>query len=391
MRLVTGKGFFRIRWTALYILSKLKFLHGFLSKDTRDRLPVGWNNKMFWLTFKTNGREVFGDYYVPLREPNSYQPKVKVAEEYHFTEEEIRNFYDKGFIGPFTLMSPEEAETLKQHAIEIAESPSKIYSYEDGDYEIGLTQEENVNNNSGDAILSNREMGQKKMNWRDRHLEDDALLSLFKSPEVTERCAQLLGPDLVLWRTQFFPKSKSMCGTPWHQATTYLFDNMAENVVQPQDPSQLFQLTVWIALTDTPRDKAPMALVRGSHRDIYPVMGGQEFKADPNAKREANRLGTMSVTLKHEIKPEDVNVVEMKAGQFFIFSERALHSSLDNQQEEWRWAINGRIVPTHTRVYTDKMLNEGHLYRTNNIVNLTLDKWKGILIRGKDRFGLNRI
>lgn len=391
MKLVKGKGFFRLRWAGLYALSKLPFLHGFLSKDVRDRLPLGWNNEMFWLTFKTGGKAMYSDFYARLREPSSYKPKVEVAEPFRLSEEDIESFYDKGFVGPFTLMTPEEAESFREHAIAVAETPSKIYSYDDGDYAIGLTQEEAQNGNSGGkAILSNREMAQKKMNWRDRHLEDEKILTLFKRPEVTERCAQLLGPDLVLWRTQFFPKSKTMCGTPWHQATTYLFDNMSENVVTPQDPTELFQLTVWVALTDTPMDKAPMAVLRGSHKDVYRIMGGEEFKADPNAEREKNRLGTMSVTLDHEIKPENVNVVEMKAGQFFIFSERALHSSLDNQRDEWRWAINGRVVPTHTRIYTEKMRKEGHSYRTNNIVNLKLDKWKGVLIRGVDRFKFNR-
>lgn len=390
MKLVKGKDFFRLRWAGLYALSKLNFLHGFLPKDIRDRLPVGWNNQMFWLTFKTGGQKIYGDYYAPLREPNSYQPKVQVAEPYRLSEEDIRDFYDRGFIGPFTLMSPEEAEAFREHALAIANSPSKIYSYEDGDYGIGLSQQESLNGNSTSSIPTNQEMAQKKMNWRDRHLEDEKILSLFTNPEVTERCAQLLGPDLVLWRTQFFPKSKSMCGTPWHQATTYLFDNMAENVVLPEDHSELFQLTVWIALTDTPKDKAPMAVVRGSHRGVYPMMGGEEFKPDPNAEREKNRLGTMSVTLDYEVKPEDVNVVEMKAGQFFIFSERAIHGSLDNYNDEWRWGLNGRVVPTHTRLYTDKMRNEGHSYRTNNIINLKLDKWKGILIRGEDRYGFNR-
>lgn len=389
MLLVKQKEFFRLKFAFLYILAKLKFLHGLLPKDLKDRLPLGWNTQMFWLTFKSGGQKVYSDYFAELREPTSYQPKAEVAEPYRFSEQDIHTFYEKGYIGPFTLMSPEEAAAFKEHAIAIASSPSKIYSYADGDFGLKL-KEEAAPQNGNVKVKSNREVALEKMNWRDRHLEDEQILNLFKHPAVTERCAQLLGPDLMLWRTQFFPKSRSNCGTPWHQATTYLFDNMRESVVFPPDPTELFQLTVWIALTDTTEDRSPMAIVRGTHKNVYIMTGGKEYKPDPNATREKNRLGTMEVAIDCEINQDNVDRVEMKAGEFFIFSERVVHGSLDNLKDEWRWAINGRVVRPDTKIYSENMLKEGHSYRTQNVVNLKLDKWKGIMIRGVDRFGYNR-
>lgn len=388
MFLVKDKSNFRLEFAILYILSQLKFLHGFLPKDIRDRLPLGWSFKMFWLTFISNGKKMYSDYFAELREPRSYQPKVEVAEPYRFSEEEIRSFYEKGYIGPFRLMSPQEAAEFKDHAIAVASSPSEIYSYENGDF--GLKFKEEVTSTGNVKVKSNREVAMEKMNWRDRHLEDERILNLFTNAGVTERCAQLLGPDLMLWRTQFFPKAKSNCGTPWHQATTYLFDNMRESVVSPPDPTELFQLTVWIALTDTTEDRSPMAVVRGTHKQVYIMTGGKEYKADPNAEREKNRLGTMQVAIDCEINEDNVDRIEMQAGEFFIFSERVVHGSFDNLKDEWRWAINGRVVRPDTKVYSDTMLNEGHSYRTQNVVNLKLDKWKGIMIRGVDRFKHNR-
>lgn len=391
MELVKDKRFFRFKFAALYALSKLKFLHGLLPKETRENLPVGWNNQMFWLTFTSKGTKVYSDYFAELRDPVSYRPKVEVAEPYRFTEEDIRSFYEKGYAGPFKLMSPEEAEAMKEHAIGVANSTSKVYSYADGDFALRLKEDKaSANGNGGVKVKGNREVALEKMNWRDRHLEDDKILSLFTNPAITERCAQLLGQDLMLWRTQFFPKSRSNCGTPWHQATTYLFDNMRESVVIPPDPTELFQLTVWIALTDTTNDRSPMAVVRGTHKKVYVMTGGEEYKPDPNAEREKNRLGTMQVAIDCDISPEKIDRVEMRAGEFFIFSERVVHGSLDNLTDDWRWAINGRVVRPDTKIYSDTMLKEGHSYRTQNVVNLKLDKWKGVMIRGEDRFGYNR-
>ena len=83
--------------------------------------------------------------------------------------------------------------------------------------------------------------------------------------------------------------------------------------------------------------------------------------------------------------------IEMKAGQFFIFSERAIHGSLSNQTDQWRWAVNGRIIKPDTRLYTDEMLREGHSYKVVGVSEINLDNWQTVLLRGKDTFGYNRL
>ena len=39
---------------------------------------------------------------------------------------------------------------------------------------------------------------------RDRHFEMPTMMRLLHSPAIIERAAQLLGPDLLCWRSQFF-------------------------------------------------------------------------------------------------------------------------------------------------------------------------------------------
>ncbi len=383
-----SKPFFRFRFALLYLLSKIKFIHFLFPKELTEMLPIGWNNAMFWLTFKTGGRKVYMDYYTTLKVPSLFQPKVEVEDErYQFSEEDIHTFYKDGYLGPFTLMSQEEAQDLKAHIIDLAQNrPSSIYSWDAGDFELELN---NGENSTPESIASNKQVAMMKMNWRDRYLDDFRLQDLFKDPEITERCAQLLGPNLMLWRTQFFPKSTTNCGTPWHQATTYLSDNMRESVLLPKKPEELFQVTIWLALTDVTPETGAMIVVPGSHLGVYPITAG-DFD-EKNSKKEVDRLGTITVSLEYSIDPDKVKCIEMKAGQFFIFSERLVHGSLANIASETRWAMNGRIVKPDTRIYSKKMLREGHSYRIQNVSLLKLDKWKAMIIRGEDPFGYNRV
>ena len=47
---------------------------------------------------------------------------------------------------------------------------------------------------------------------RDRHLENPRLWEYMNHPAIVERAAQLLGPDLLCWRTQLFYKGPGSPG-----------------------------------------------------------------------------------------------------------------------------------------------------------------------------------
>ncbi|WP_019504302.1 phytanoyl-CoA dioxygenase family protein [Pleurocapsa sp. PCC 7319] len=381
-----NKFLFRLKIALSYLLVKLKFLQGLFPQRMRDRLPIGWNDQMFLTAFKSGGQKIYYDYYCQQREPNAYQPKVLVDEKYRLSEEDIRFFYEHGYLGPFTIMSPEEAKSVKDLFIEqIENTESPIYPYSQGAYEI-LTKDKSQ---PADERMSNEKIAMRGMNFRDRYLDNPILLNLFKHPALTERCAQLLGPDLLLWRTQFFPKAPKSPGTPFHQASTYLLDNRVESVVNPPDVEDLFQLTCWFALTDATKENGCMTVVSGSSQKIYPI----KFEIfDPSkAGNGKGRFGNLQIEIDYPIHSDNIKAIEMKAGQFYIFSERAIHGSLDNQTNQWRWGVNGRVVPTSTRLYSQKMLSEGHSYSIAGVSKIKLDNWRAALIRGEDRFGYNRL
>ena len=170
---------------------------------------------------------------------------------------------------------------------------SRVYPYSQGAYVIEAQDQAS----SQDGVRSNYEISYLAMNYRDRHLEVDTLLNLFKHPALTERCAQLLGPDLLLWRTQFFPKPSGGAGTPLHQASCYLLDNMKAPVVYPPDPSELFQLTCWIALTNATQENGCMTVVKGSQRRIHPLKISRSFNTENDGGVSASELPKSRLTI----------------------------------------------------------------------------------------------
>lgn len=378
-----------------FLLVKARFLQRLLPQKLVSKLPLGWTDEMYWTVLKSRGKKVYVDIPCHLKQPEDYRPKAAVDKAYQLTEEDIRSFYENGYIGPFTLMPSDEAVALQQHLEERLTQESTVYPYSQGAYVIDAAtveaKEPKVSEQKASAsgMPSNSGISYMAMNYRDRHLDESAVLNLFQHPALIERCAQLLGPDLLLWRTQFFPKEPGDKGTPFHQASAYLLDNMKAPVVYPPDRDELFQLTCWIALTPALKENGCMTVVKKTQQAIHPLKISRQF--DPqSADDESKRFGTSKIEIDYPIQSEDIMPIEMEAGQFFIFSERAIHGSLNNNSDQKRWAVNGRIIRPDTQLYTPPMLASGHSYKVVGVSQICLDNWHTVLIRGEDRFGHNR-
>ncbi|NEO85198.1 MAG: hypothetical protein F6J87_13255, partial [Spirulina sp. SIO3F2] len=222
---------FSLKLVVFYLLSKLKPIHRFLPEGIRSQLPMGWSVKMLWVAFSSGGRRFFYDYYCKLKQPVSYAPKVQVPEQFKLTEKDIESFYWNGYMGPFDLVPEGEIDALRAHLVDdVLQKESEVFSFANGDY---IFEEEH------DGILTNWDepMNEtyksfyinyfKKMN---RHFDDSQLMDLFKHPAVTERAAQLLGSDLLLWRTTFFDIQPHSRGTELHQGSAWLYENQQEPI-----------------------------------------------------------------------------------------------------------------------------------------------------------------
>ena len=79
-----------------------------------------------------------------------------------------------------------------------------------------------------------------------------------------ERAASIIGPHLVLWRTNFQIKAPLSeqedwdTEVPWHQDCAYF------------QPSPNVILSAWIAVDETTRANGCMQVLPGSHKRLYP-------------------------------------------------------------------------------------------------------------------------
>jgi non-heme Fe2+,alpha-ketoglutarate-dependent halogenase len=120
---------------------------------------------------------------------------------------------------------------------------------------------------------------------RDRHLESRVLYDLVANPAVKERLAQLLGPDLLVWRSNFFFKPPGAPETVWHKEN--LFKEFVEHpILEPPDPEALFQVTPWIAIDEATIESGCVQLVAGSHK-ILPTGNTVEAKEESDRKQQS--------------------------------------------------------------------------------------------------------
>ena len=60
-------------------------------------------------------------------------------------------------------------------------------------------------------------------------------------------------------------------GASFHQASRWYNFDMKEPVLKPAKDGELYQVTVWIALTDVPEEQSCLLVIPGSHKDVYPM------------------------------------------------------------------------------------------------------------------------
>lgn len=297
------------------------------------------------------------------------------ARSFALTESELDDFNEKGFAGPFALYEPEEMnDHLARLRPKLLNTKSAIYSSRTGI--------------SGVTNIANY----------DRHLDVPFLSEHICRPQIVDRLASILGPDVLCLRTEFFPKYPGDEGTDWHQAAN--FANVAGSK-QPQiewPDGAGFQgtITVWTAFTDATVENGCMQLMPGTHRVMhYDESKAMEYDATRINRLEKNgtRRGFFGYDYRQLQKDPDWSPDEsraesmvMSAGQFIIFWSTLLHASHPHsgRTQEMRLGYAARYLPTCVRVYPySDALSEfgGHA---------SLDRHGCVLVSGEDTFHHNR-
>lgn len=288
---------------------------------------------------------------------------------FKLTTDEMATFQRDGYIGPFTLYSPDEA-VKRYRAIR-----PELFNRERAVYDLPPT-----------SPIANY----------DRHLDVNLLSEHVCRPEIVQRVASILGPDVVCWRSEMFPKYPGDEGTDWHQADTYAHASGKPQVIWPGEEKAGGAITVWTAFTDATEENGCLRFILGTHGQMfYDESKKMDFRPEQvNAvERDGMKRGFFgydfsSLQKDPHWKPDEASAksIVMQAGQFVIFWSTLMHASFPNStKNRTRLGYASRYVPTSVRVYPDT----DHVDEYGS--KISLDRYGVVVVSGTDRYGHNRV
>jgi non-haem Fe2+, alpha-ketoglutarate-dependent halogenase len=291
--------------------------------------------------------------------------------------DELAFFQRNGYIGPLTIYTPDEMTQLWRQV-------------QRGTLDRSHAAYPEVDKGAGAPNIFNY----------DRHLDIDGLASHVCNERIVDRVASILGPDVLCWRTEFFPKYPGDEGTDWHQADTFANASGKPQLLWPGESEDDFgagTLTVWTAFTDSTKENGCLQIIPGSqHKMNYDEtknMRYDEGRINAEVKDGMNRgffgYDYRDLQIDPSWKPneEDAYSLVMEKGQCVIFWSTLMHASLPNTStgKDYRMGFASRYVPTKVRVYPDT----DHIEEYGG--SISLDNWGAVLARGVDEFGHNKI
>lgn len=290
---------------------------------------------------------------------------------------DVPDFHSRGFAGPLDTGAPQELLAT------LAERYSRV-----------------VNERRVQPVYG-------RYAQRDWHLVDDELRTLLTSPPIIDAARQILGDDLLLWRTKVFYKPAGGDAIGWHQEWGKFDGEEIGNSVpslQPADPDGgIWDVTVWVALSDVDASNGPMQFAPGTNHYKVPW---RRVPLNESAFYENPFLGLPKEEIAHRISrnelildihtedwltgvdiatlsreeliahinakaatlqakftdfqpdPDSIVTLPMTAGQFVVFTERTMHGSPVNTSQRDRIAVNVRITKSDTLVYPGRLDNK---------------------------------
>ena len=214
---------------------------------------------------------------------------MTVTTDFMLSPETCRQFHRDGYLGPFTLCSPEQMAAWRQTI------------------EARVLSSDPTNADNGNRLMS-------------RHMDSQVIRDIVSQASLVDRMRSLLGPDLLCWNTYLWNKEPGGLEIPWHQDIDYW----------PIEPP--VTVSAWIAINEVNLINSCPQIIAKSHKKRYPTVDveGAAFAtmADPNSFN-AN---------------EAIDMI-MQPGEFFIFNERTLHHSNPNNSNKRRLGMSVRFCP----------------------------------------------
>ena len=251
-------------------------------------------------------------------------PKVNPVE-MAAPEEAGRFFQQNGFVGPYPLLSPDQTDSLER-LLRIEFEKKKFSPLKAG---------------------------------RNRHLDLEPIASVCRHRAVTTLAASLLGPDLLLWRTQVFFQGANRA-LPWHY-------DMYASLLESPGTNISFHIAI-SAATDT----NCVSLIPESHR-----RPSREFGLEPLS--ETTGYGNQRFVQTGD-PPAEKRMI-LNRGEFFIFHQKLIHRTCYSPDSDSRprIAVALRITTPDVRV------------RPEAFAELPSSRHGAVLLAGEDTYRLNQL
>jgi non-haem Fe2+, alpha-ketoglutarate-dependent halogenase len=294
------------------------------------------------------------------------------VESFSLTDAEQEFFEENGYVGPFTLYQAEEMEQIWN------KTRRQVFDRTHAVYDIDMQ--------SGRNNIANY----------DRHLDVPFLAEHIARPEIVDKLKASLGPDILCWRTEFFPKYGGDEATDWHQADTFAHSSGKPQIVWPKTGFG-GTITVWSAFTEASLKTGCLRFQPGTHKKMfYDEMKEMSYDEDRVNKKikDGMRRGFFGydyteLLIDPQVKPDESKAVSipMKAGQFVMFWSTLAHASFPNDAAAGvlRLGFTARYVPPYVKIYPDTTRIEEYG------ASLPLDKYGAVLVAGEDNYGHNRL
>jgi non-heme Fe2+,alpha-ketoglutarate-dependent halogenase len=318
--------------------------------------------------------KIQGDNFMVVQAQTRLESPEQPSKTFFLTPEELAQFHTRGFIGPYTLMEPEEMKAhWKRLRLELFDRTKVVYP----------------DAQPGTGIYD-----------YDRHLDNSFVADIVCRPEIVHRMVSILGPDVICWRSEFFPKYTGDEGTDWHQADTFGGADGIPHIVWPHGSDFGGTMTAWVAFTEATEEMSCMQFIPGTQRTMY-------FDESKGMHYDPKRVNTKAINgvLRgffgydwREIRkdpnwePDESKAVSVpcRAGQFIIFPSTLMPASTPHagKTKDMRLAVASRYVPTSVTIY-------GNMRETNIVRELggtfSLDQYGVVLVAGRNNYTHNRM
>jgi non-haem Fe2+, alpha-ketoglutarate-dependent halogenase len=173
------------------------------------------------------------------------------------------------------------------------------------------------------------------------HLLYPWVAQLVSHPAVLKVVRGLIGPDVLVWVSEFNVKAPKTQGFfSWHQDLYYWQHQYA-------DISKIPIVTVWLALTDANQENGTMRVLPGSHTELI------RHEEKPNQHNMLTRAQEVSCL----VDERKAMSVDLNAGEFSVHHPLLFHASGPNDSDTPRIGlvtryVAPRVVPAIRPAYT---------------------------------------